>query len=73
MGDPSRYPDIRTARLVYALKWLPRDFRDDGFGNSGARGFPSTPGSICCLASRSSRASARRFTPTCKTCSRKQG
>eukprot|EP00962_Isochrysis_galbana_P028116 scaffold8864_cov122-Isochrysis_galbana.AAC.4 len=29
MSDPSRYPDIRTARLVYALQWLPRDFRDD--------------------------------------------
>jgi len=26
MGDPSRYPDIRMARTIYALQWLPRDF-----------------------------------------------
>eukprot|EP00962_Isochrysis_galbana_P052072 scaffold23448_cov133-Isochrysis_galbana.AAC.2 len=29
MGDPSRYSDIRMARTVYALQWLPRDLRDD--------------------------------------------
>eukprot|EP00962_Isochrysis_galbana_P029107 scaffold9276_cov112-Isochrysis_galbana.AAC.4 len=29
MGDPSRYPEIRAARTVYALQWLPRDLRDD--------------------------------------------
>eukprot|EP00962_Isochrysis_galbana_P024656 scaffold7572_cov124-Isochrysis_galbana.AAC.10 len=22
MGDPSRYPEIRTARHLYALRWL---------------------------------------------------
>eukprot|EP00962_Isochrysis_galbana_P021397 scaffold6313_cov113-Isochrysis_galbana.AAC.6 len=29
MGDPSRYPEIRLARHMYALQWLPRDVRDD--------------------------------------------
>jgi hypothetical protein len=29
MGDPSRYPEIRAARTVYALRWLPREIRDD--------------------------------------------
>jgi hypothetical protein len=29
MGDPSRYPEIRTARHLYALRWLPREIRDD--------------------------------------------
>eukprot|EP00962_Isochrysis_galbana_P041144 scaffold15022_cov117-Isochrysis_galbana.AAC.13 len=29
MGDPSRYPEIRLARHMYALQWLPRDIRDD--------------------------------------------
>eukprot|EP00962_Isochrysis_galbana_P040403 scaffold14625_cov125-Isochrysis_galbana.AAC.4 len=29
MGAPSRYPEIRQARTIYALKWLPRDFTDD--------------------------------------------
>jgi len=29
MGDPSRYPEIRMARHMYALQWLPRDIRDD--------------------------------------------
>eukprot|EP00962_Isochrysis_galbana_P020884 scaffold6130_cov112-Isochrysis_galbana.AAC.3 len=29
MGDPSRYPEIRTARHMYALQWLPREIRDD--------------------------------------------
>jgi len=29
MGDPSRYPEIRTARHMYALRWLPREIRDD--------------------------------------------
>jgi len=25
MGDPALYPDIRHARHIYALQWLPRD------------------------------------------------
>eukprot|EP00962_Isochrysis_galbana_P035168 scaffold12014_cov114-Isochrysis_galbana.AAC.1 len=29
MGDPSRYPEIRLARHMYALQWLPRAIRDD--------------------------------------------
>eukprot|EP00962_Isochrysis_galbana_P048888 scaffold20532_cov123-Isochrysis_galbana.AAC.6 len=29
MGDPSRYPEIRAARTMYALRWLPREIRDD--------------------------------------------
>eukprot|EP00962_Isochrysis_galbana_P032223 scaffold10560_cov133-Isochrysis_galbana.AAC.13 len=29
MGDPSRYPEIRAACTIYALRWLPRDIRDD--------------------------------------------
>ena len=29
MGDPSRYPDIRMARFMYAMQWLPRDLRAD--------------------------------------------
>eukprot|EP00962_Isochrysis_galbana_P032649 scaffold10772_cov107-Isochrysis_galbana.AAC.2 len=29
MGDPSRYPEIRLARHMYALQWLPREVRDD--------------------------------------------
>eukprot|EP00962_Isochrysis_galbana_P016276 scaffold4656_cov117-Isochrysis_galbana.AAC.8 len=29
MGDPSRYPEIRMARHMYALQWLPREIRDD--------------------------------------------
>jgi len=29
MGDPSRYPEIGTARHMYALRWLPREIRDD--------------------------------------------
>jgi len=29
MGDPSLYPEIRTARHMYALRWLPREIRDD--------------------------------------------
>jgi|EP00962_Isochrysis_galbana_P055768 hypothetical protein len=31
MGDPSRYPEIRMARHIYALhlQWLPREVRDD--------------------------------------------
>jgi len=43
MGDPSRYPDIRMARTVYALQfvqWLPRDrvifVMTDSFGNNGS-------------------------------------
>eukprot|EP00962_Isochrysis_galbana_P012553 scaffold3551_cov118-Isochrysis_galbana.AAC.6 len=27
MGDPSRYPDIRMARFMYAMHWLPPDLR----------------------------------------------
>jgi len=29
MGDPSRYPEIRMARFLYAMKWLPPDLRAD--------------------------------------------
>eukprot|EP00962_Isochrysis_galbana_P056958 scaffold29127_cov128-Isochrysis_galbana.AAC.3 len=29
MGDPAMYPEIRTARNIYALQRLPRDFTDD--------------------------------------------
>eukprot|EP00962_Isochrysis_galbana_P004056 scaffold1130_cov127-Isochrysis_galbana.AAC.8 len=29
MGDPSRYPEIRMARFMYAMQWLPRDLRAD--------------------------------------------
>eukprot|EP00962_Isochrysis_galbana_P019286 scaffold5611_cov132-Isochrysis_galbana.AAC.18 len=29
MGDPSRYPDIRMARFMYAMQWLPRNLRAD--------------------------------------------
>eukprot|EP00962_Isochrysis_galbana_P033710 scaffold11336_cov133-Isochrysis_galbana.AAC.3 len=29
MGDPALYPEIRTARFVYAMQRLPRDFTDD--------------------------------------------
>eukprot|EP00962_Isochrysis_galbana_P024280 scaffold7423_cov118-Isochrysis_galbana.AAC.3 len=29
MGDPALYPDIRHARHVYALQWLPRAISDD--------------------------------------------
>eukprot|EP00962_Isochrysis_galbana_P019435 scaffold5664_cov115-Isochrysis_galbana.AAC.11 len=29
MGDPALYPEIRTARHMYALQWLPREVRDD--------------------------------------------
>jgi len=29
MGDPALYPDIRHARHIYALQWLPRALRDD--------------------------------------------
>eukprot|EP00962_Isochrysis_galbana_P058314 scaffold31303_cov157-Isochrysis_galbana.AAC.2 len=29
MGDPARYPEIRTARFLYAMQWLPRDFTAD--------------------------------------------
>jgi len=29
MGDPALYPDIRLARHMYALQWLPRAIRDD--------------------------------------------
>eukprot|EP00962_Isochrysis_galbana_P041525 scaffold15267_cov118-Isochrysis_galbana.AAC.13 len=29
MGDPARYPEIRMARHMYALQWLPREVRDD--------------------------------------------
>jgi len=25
MGDPSRYPEIRMARFLYAMQWLPPD------------------------------------------------
>eukprot|EP00962_Isochrysis_galbana_P015837 scaffold4536_cov113-Isochrysis_galbana.AAC.3 len=27
--DPALYPDIRLARHMYALQWLPRAIRDD--------------------------------------------
>eukprot|EP00962_Isochrysis_galbana_P024767 scaffold7607_cov104-Isochrysis_galbana.AAC.1 len=29
MGDPAMYPEIRSARNIYALQRLPRDFTDD--------------------------------------------
>jgi len=32
MGETPRstlYPEIRTARHMYALRWLPREIRDD--------------------------------------------
>eukprot|EP00962_Isochrysis_galbana_P050392 scaffold21802_cov132-Isochrysis_galbana.AAC.1 len=29
MGDPALYPEIRTARFVYAMQRLPRDFTAD--------------------------------------------
>eukprot|EP00962_Isochrysis_galbana_P055446 scaffold27229_cov146-Isochrysis_galbana.AAC.4 len=30
MGDPpALYPEIRMARHMYALQWLPREIRDD--------------------------------------------
>jgi len=29
MGDPAMYPEIRTARNIYALQRLPRDFTAD--------------------------------------------
>eukprot|EP00962_Isochrysis_galbana_P014130 scaffold4024_cov128-Isochrysis_galbana.AAC.3 len=29
MGDPSRYPEIRIARFLYAMQWLPPDLRAD--------------------------------------------
>jgi len=30
MGDPALYPEVRTARfLIYAMQWLPPDFRAD--------------------------------------------
>eukprot|EP00962_Isochrysis_galbana_P052684 scaffold24170_cov102-Isochrysis_galbana.AAC.1 len=29
MGDPAMYPEIRTARSIYALQRLPRDFTAD--------------------------------------------
>eukprot|EP00962_Isochrysis_galbana_P033245 scaffold11094_cov135-Isochrysis_galbana.AAC.5 len=29
MGDPALYPEIRTARFLYAMQWLPRDFIAD--------------------------------------------
>eukprot|EP00962_Isochrysis_galbana_P056822 scaffold28955_cov139-Isochrysis_galbana.AAC.1 len=29
MGDPALYPEIRTARFLYAMQWLPRDFTAD--------------------------------------------
>eukprot|EP00962_Isochrysis_galbana_P053340 scaffold24766_cov120-Isochrysis_galbana.AAC.2 len=29
MGDPSRYPEIRMARFLYAMKWLLPDLRAD--------------------------------------------
>eukprot|EP00962_Isochrysis_galbana_P033327 scaffold11144_cov111-Isochrysis_galbana.AAC.7 len=29
MGDPSLYPEIRTARFIYAMQRLPRDFTAD--------------------------------------------
>eukprot|EP00962_Isochrysis_galbana_P019211 scaffold5591_cov122-Isochrysis_galbana.AAC.1 len=29
MGDPARYPEIRTARFIYAMQRLPRDFTAD--------------------------------------------
>jgi len=29
MGDPSRHQEIRMARFMYAMQWLPHDLRDD--------------------------------------------
>eukprot|EP00962_Isochrysis_galbana_P054650 scaffold26267_cov109-Isochrysis_galbana.AAC.5 len=29
MGDPAMYPEIRSARNIYALQRLPRDFTAD--------------------------------------------
>eukprot|EP00962_Isochrysis_galbana_P027853 scaffold8767_cov121-Isochrysis_galbana.AAC.8 len=29
MGDPSRYPEIRMVRFLYAMQWLPPDLRAD--------------------------------------------
>eukprot|EP00962_Isochrysis_galbana_P048977 scaffold20598_cov145-Isochrysis_galbana.AAC.1 len=29
MGDPALYPEVRTARFLYAMQWLPPDFRAD--------------------------------------------
>eukprot|EP00962_Isochrysis_galbana_P026611 scaffold8264_cov109-Isochrysis_galbana.AAC.7 len=29
MGDPALYPEIRTARFLYAMQWLPPDLRAD--------------------------------------------
>eukprot|EP00962_Isochrysis_galbana_P019775 scaffold5766_cov110-Isochrysis_galbana.AAC.2 len=29
MGDPAMYPEIRTARFIYAMQRLPRDFTAD--------------------------------------------
>eukprot|EP00962_Isochrysis_galbana_P048754 scaffold20395_cov128-Isochrysis_galbana.AAC.7 len=29
MGDPAMYPEVRSARNIYALQRLPRDFTDD--------------------------------------------
>eukprot|EP00962_Isochrysis_galbana_P056105 scaffold27956_cov129-Isochrysis_galbana.AAC.1 len=29
MGDPALYPEIRTARFIYAMQRLPRDFTAD--------------------------------------------
>eukprot|EP00962_Isochrysis_galbana_P061697 scaffold42526_cov298-Isochrysis_galbana.AAC.1 len=29
MGDPAQYPEIRTARFLYAMQWLPPDLRAD--------------------------------------------
>eukprot|EP00962_Isochrysis_galbana_P021420 scaffold6320_cov126-Isochrysis_galbana.AAC.3 len=29
MGDPALYPEVRTARFLYAMQWLPRDFTAD--------------------------------------------
>eukprot|EP00962_Isochrysis_galbana_P051063 scaffold22411_cov110-Isochrysis_galbana.AAC.4 len=29
MGDPAMYPEIRTARFIYAMQRLPSDFTAD--------------------------------------------
>eukprot|EP00962_Isochrysis_galbana_P041776 scaffold15406_cov119-Isochrysis_galbana.AAC.11 len=29
MGDPALYPEVRTARFLYAMQWLPPDCRAD--------------------------------------------
>eukprot|EP00962_Isochrysis_galbana_P043399 scaffold16508_cov108-Isochrysis_galbana.AAC.2 len=29
MGDPALYPDIRAARFLYAMQWLPSDLCAD--------------------------------------------